>query len=133
MVWSFGVVHHTGDTRRALSNLCAGVRPGGLLFLMVYGQPRFEHPEDFLELGSYQGLRLELRGLDFDQRIRTLREQYAEELVNAYFDAASPAINDLHRFEELAELLRVKGFAEMRRTVPSRNLFVTARREEQAG
>lgn len=35
-VMSIGVIHHTGDTRRAFDRLAALVRPGGRLFIQVY-------------------------------------------------------------------------------------------------
>lgn len=36
-VWSAGVIHHTADFDRALSELTRVLRPGGKLFLLVYG------------------------------------------------------------------------------------------------
>ncbi len=35
-VMSIGVIHHTGDTRRAFSSLATLVKPGGWLFIQVY-------------------------------------------------------------------------------------------------
>lgn len=35
-VMSIGVIHHTGDTRRAFASLAKLVRPGGRLFIQVY-------------------------------------------------------------------------------------------------
>jgi SAM-dependent methyltransferase len=35
-VWSWGVLHHTADTRRALSEICRVLRPGGACTVMVY-------------------------------------------------------------------------------------------------
>ncbi|MGH7963426.1 MAG: class I SAM-dependent methyltransferase, partial [Candidatus Binatia bacterium] len=36
IVYSWGVLHHTGDMWRALGNVAALVRPGGLLFISIY-------------------------------------------------------------------------------------------------
>ncbi|TLZ57937.1 MAG: methyltransferase domain-containing protein [Methanobacteriota archaeon] len=36
VVWSSGVIHHTGDTYRAFTNLARVVRPGGRLYVWVY-------------------------------------------------------------------------------------------------
>lgn len=36
-VWSAGVIHHTADFDRALSELTRVLQPGGRLFLLVYG------------------------------------------------------------------------------------------------
>lgn len=36
IVYSWGVLHHTGDMRLALANAAARVKPGGLLFIAIY-------------------------------------------------------------------------------------------------
>ncbi len=36
IVWSSGVIHHTGDAARAFANLVRVVRPGGQLYVWVY-------------------------------------------------------------------------------------------------
>jgi SAM-dependent methyltransferase len=40
-VWSAGVIHHTADFDKALSELTRVLRPGGKLFLLVYGAGGF--------------------------------------------------------------------------------------------
>ena len=37
-VWSSGVIHHTPDSREAFKALASKVRPGGRLFISVYGK-----------------------------------------------------------------------------------------------
>jgi len=41
IVYSWGVLHHTGDMRRALLNTAGLVRPGGLLVVALYGKTRY--------------------------------------------------------------------------------------------
>lgn len=36
IVYSWGVLHHTGDMKRAIGAACERVRPGGLLFIAIY-------------------------------------------------------------------------------------------------
>jgi len=36
VVYSWGVLHHTGNLKAALSNACIPVKPGGFLFISVY-------------------------------------------------------------------------------------------------
>jgi 2-polyprenyl-6-hydroxyphenyl methylase/3-demethylubiquinone-9 3-methyltransferase len=36
VVYSWGVLHHTGDLWRAMEHACARVRPGGQLFISIY-------------------------------------------------------------------------------------------------
>ena len=40
IVWSQGVIHHTGETREAFRALARLVRPGGLLYVWVYPKKR---------------------------------------------------------------------------------------------
>ncbi|MCX5873683.1 MAG: class I SAM-dependent methyltransferase [Deltaproteobacteria bacterium] len=41
VVYSYGVLHHTGDMWRALENVSANVKVGGKLFLAIYNDQRF--------------------------------------------------------------------------------------------
>ena len=69
-------------------------------------------------------------GISFDERIAYLRSRFNDEDVNGWFDAVSPKVNDLHRFDEVREWLLAWGFEDIRRTFDNRNLFVTARRRQ---
>lgn len=40
VVYSWGVLHHTGDMSRGLANAAEAVRPGGLLFVAIYNDQR---------------------------------------------------------------------------------------------
>ena len=41
IVYSYGVLHHTGDLWRALSNVCVTVKPGGKLYVAIYNDQGF--------------------------------------------------------------------------------------------
>jgi SAM-dependent methyltransferase len=128
-VWSFGVVHHTGDTRRALYNICQTLKPGGYLFAMIYGEPRSDCSGEFAEINSYVALRREIAGMTPRERIEYLRARFPEDQINAWFDGLSPKINDLHRFDEIREWLRIWGFTDIVRTFNNRNIFLRAIRK----
>ncbi len=126
LAFSFGVVHHTGDTYRAIRNIANKVSQGGKLFLMVYGTPVTD--EDFRELNSYEALRRELRNMPFDKKKGVLLERFGPYLGHGWFDAVSPRINDLLCFGELEEFLTNEGFGNIRRTMTGRNHHVAAER-----
>lgn len=126
LAFSFGVVHHTGNTYLAIRNVCRKVAPGGRLFLMVYGYP--ETYADYVELNLYHALREELRLEPYERRKQILIERFGREAAHGYFDAVSPRVNDLMGFGELAELLGRLGFGNVQRTVENRNLHVAAER-----
>lgn len=42
-VWSSGVIHHTPDTAQAFASLARKVKPGGRMFISVYGKMRHHY------------------------------------------------------------------------------------------
>ncbi len=129
LVWCFGVLHHTGNLARGLAQVAARVRSGGHLFLMLYGEPRPGFPDDYAYYHRVTTLRRELRHLPFAARLERLRELFPADQVHGWFDAISPEINDLTRWDELVGWLAALGFTEIQRTQPQHpNHHVIARR-----
>ncbi len=140
LVWCYGVLHHTGDTHRAFQNLVPMVAPGGYLFLMIYGEPRFGELGDYLELNLYEYWRRTTSHMSHEEKLAALRKGMnddrfpqsrdadREKFIHGYFDAISPAINDLHPYEEIVDWLNGAGFVEIRRTVEARNHHIVARK-----
>ena len=126
LVWCYGVAHHTGNTRLAVNNVAAAVKPGGRIFLMIYGEPRNEM--EFGEINNYVSLRRETQFMSFEEKRDFLEAKFPTDLVHGYFDAISPAINDLHRFDEIEGWLRTAGFHNIRKTLESRNHHLVADR-----
>jgi SAM-dependent methyltransferase len=119
LAFCFGVVHHTGNTYAAIRNAALKVKPGGRLFLMIYGFP--ENPEDFTEVSSYEELRQKLRPLSFEEKKRVLIEQFGPYLAHGWFDAVSPRINDLLTFPEIVDYLTRLSFRNIKRTMDHHN------------
>jgi SAM-dependent methyltransferase len=134
LVWCFGVLHHTGNTWLALRHVADAVKEGGLIYLMIYGEPRWEVASDFAGLNHWTELRRAVRQLPFDERVAYLEQLKGKELVHGWFDTSSPDIADLHRYDELSEWLRLLGFSDCKVTIPDRNLnlVATRRRREPA-
>lgn len=130
-VWCFGVVHHTGDTHRAIRNVASAVQPGGRLYLMVYGEP--VETGDFVGVNTYVQLRRETAFMSFDEKVLYLKSRFPAEQVHGWFDAISPTINDLHRFEELKAWLLDLGFSNICRTVATQHNHIIAERNLDAG
>jgi 2-polyprenyl-3-methyl-5-hydroxy-6-metoxy-1,4-benzoquinol methylase len=126
LVWCYGVAHHTGDTRRAVENVAKAVKPGGRIFLMIYGEPRSE--SEFDEINRYVALRRATKFMNFAEKKAYLEARFPPELVHGYFDATSPTVNDLHRLDEIESWLRASGFQNVRTTIESRNHHIIADR-----
>jgi SAM-dependent methyltransferase len=124
--FSFGVVHHTGNTYLATENVCRKIRPGGRLFLMIYGVP--ETRAAIQEVNEYERIAEEVRDLSFEERKTLLLERFGPDKAHGWFDAVSPRINDRLTFEEIHDLLGELGFDRIARTITARNHHVVAER-----
>jgi SAM-dependent methyltransferase len=124
LVYSFGVLHHTGDTRRALANVAPLVAEDGLLFLYLYGS----RSVDALKWGVLAGLRTLLAPLPFRAKARALHWLLPGRDTHQAFDTFSPLINDTLRHETVEGWLHDLGFAEVVRTIDYTDLYLRAGR-----
>ncbi|MEW5758335.1 MAG: class I SAM-dependent methyltransferase [Candidatus Omnitrophota bacterium] len=130
LVWCFGVLHHTGNTYKGFQNLVKCVKPGGYLFLMLYGEPRPTNIEDFLYYHEMHDMRCRIKNLPFSEKIERIEEKYGKDNIHGYFDAISPEINDLYRWDEIVSWLINAGFEDIKRTLPDHpNHHVIARKK----
>lgn len=136
LVWCYGVLHHTGDTYMAFKNVCSLVRPGGHAFFMLYGEPRRWILGDYTEINEYEEWRKKTRNMSFPEKRSAISKALGEgglsvkgeEHLNGFFDAISPQVNDLYRWDEIEGWLAEEGFCEIRRTAPGRNLHLIAKK-----
>lgn len=128
LVWSFGVLHHTGDTFTAFKNIARHVRPGGHIFLMLYGEPDGTDIGTFAYYAEVEELRRQTAGMSFPERYEFLSKIKGDQ-VGGWFDAVSPAINDTYSFYEITTWLQNEGFTDIKRTLSHPNHHVVARRE----
>lgn len=136
LVWSFGVLHHTGDTYGAFKHVARWVKPGGYLYVMIYGKPREGIASDYAEINEYDMWRRRTRNLGLREKLAAVREHMrtegfrvtGEEHVHGYFDAISPPINDLYTYEEVESWFLEAGFTGITQTVATRNLHIIGRR-----
>ena len=124
LVFSYGVLHHTGDTWKALDNVAALVSDRGALFLYLYGARSWSADER----RQLEAIREELAPLDFDAKIAELRRRYPSDDPHQLFDLLSPIINDRLEFEEVRERLEALGFDRIDRTVDTTEIYLRATR-----
>jgi len=129
LVWSFGVLHHTGDTYHGLQSLLPLVRPGGVLFLMLYGEPRPGQADDYRALADYMRLRRLTLNRSYEEKLAILKHEKPGGDLHGWFDAVSPAINDTYSFDEIRGWLTAAGFEQIERTADQINHNVIARRK----
>lgn len=131
LVWSFGVLHHTGDTYRGFHNVASLVKPGGYLFLMLYGEPRLGCPDEFAYRAEYSRLRALALNCPPEEVVEIIKRERPGEDVHGWFDAISPTINDCYQFEEIKGWLLEAGFEDIKQTHEMANLHLVSRRKKR--
>jgi SAM-dependent methyltransferase len=124
MVYSFGVLHHTGDTFAALKKVAGLVAEDGLIFLYLYGSDSWGVRQSL----STNWTRLRLAGLSFDEKVQALSRMYPERDLHQCFDLLSPTINDRLTFDEVRRQVEQLGFVDVVQTICSGEVFLRARR-----
>jgi len=124
LVFSFGVLHHTGDTRRAVANVARLVGPGGVLFLYLYGSRSAPAAARAL----VNAVRLTLAPLPFAAKRAVLARLLPGRDTHQAFDLLSPTINETLADDAVEGWLREEGFADVTRTLPHTDLFLRATR-----
>ncbi|QEE18732.1 class I SAM-dependent methyltransferase [Youhaiella tibetensis] len=127
LVWSFGVLHHTGNTYGAFSNIASLVKPGGYIFLMLYGEPTGRDSGEFAYYTEVESLRRHTSVMSFDDRLKFLQGLKGDQ-AGGWFDAVSPEINDTYSFYEIQLWLQRAGFGDIRRTMDHASHHVIARK-----
>lgn len=121
IVWCWGVLHHTGDPKKAFDNIARFAKQGGILHIYVYGSKGFGN----------RLLRFVFNLFGFETRVRLARILSAinHSSVHSNFDGLSPPLASQHSEREIEEWFWSDGFT-FKRTRPnwashSRDLFVT--------
>ena len=118
IVWCYGVIHCTGDTYGALSNIARHVRPGGLIYFMVYPEPERTNFDSYRYYHEVHAIRTLTDHLDLVQKAEVMKLIQGDRWALSWFDAISSKINDLYTFEEASEMLLSLGFVDVKRTMP---------------
>jgi SAM-dependent methyltransferase len=124
LVFSYGVLHHTGDTWKALQNVASLVADEGALVLYLYGVGSWSSAKQ----KELETLREELAPMAFEAKIAELRRRFPADDPHQLFDVMSPLINDRVAFEPVADRLRGAGFARVDQTVDSSEIYLRATR-----
>jgi SAM-dependent methyltransferase len=128
LVFSFGVLHHTGETRRALANVARLVAPTGMMFLYLYASRSAPAAARAL----LKTVRVALAPIPFAAKRAVLARLLPHRDTHQTFDLLSPLINETHTAETVAAWLHEDGFTDVARTLPHADLFLRAMRKDAA-
>jgi len=125
LVFSWGVLHHCADFSRALEQVTARTREGGVLYLYLYGRESLSLEEDielFKERLAYNTLEGEEARLAF-----LLEKAHGDpDKVHNVHDIYAPSINRRLDYLPLEQRLTDLGFHGITRTIDHPELFVRA-------
>ncbi|MGC9114314.1 MAG: class I SAM-dependent methyltransferase [Candidatus Micrarchaeia archaeon] len=125
LVFSWGVLHHTGKTKEAFRKLAALVKDDGLMYVYLYERPALI---SFLKVSA---LRTLLLPFTFSQKKQILTFLIKDtKKVHNIFDAVSPTINDTYSFDEVKGWFFEAGFSKVVRTMPKGGLFVRGSKQK---
>lgn len=124
LVFSFGVLHHTGETRQALSALARTVASDGVLFVYLYGSRSVGWGRRFALAAG----RAALAPLPFAAKRRVLARLLPGRDTHQAFDLFSPVINERYDRATVEGWLRDLGFSEVDTTIDHTELFLRAHR-----
>jgi SAM-dependent methyltransferase len=122
LVFSFGVLHHTGEIRRALGNVARLVGARGVLFVYLYGSRSAPAAARTI----VNGVRMALSPLPFAAKRAVLARLLPGRDTHQTFDLLSPLINETSADATVEGWLREEGFASVARTLPHTDLFFRA-------
>jgi 2-polyprenyl-3-methyl-5-hydroxy-6-metoxy-1,4-benzoquinol methylase len=127
LVFCWGVAHHCVRFNKVLDNLTAAVKPGGVIYLYLYGKETVSLDDElrtFRDRIAYNVL------MDDAQRTKfLLRKAHGNrDLVHSMHDIYAPLINRRFTFAETAELLSQRGFTDATQTISHTEVFVRATR-----
>lgn len=125
LVFSWGVLHHCGNFIKSLDNLVSCLKPGGIIYLYLYGKASMTFDEDlalFKKRIAYNFL--------YDSKERhtfLLKESgWDENKVHNFHDVYAPLINRRFLFSEVQEMLEQRGFSSIIRTINHPEVFIRA-------
>ena len=128
LVFSFGVLHHTGDTRQALANVASLVDREGVLFLYLYGN----RSVTLTQRAALAIVRWGLTPLPFALKVRVLRLLRPGRDPHQLFDLFSPVINDRLDPSVVRAWLAEMGFADVETTLEHTEIYLRAQRTRDA-
>jgi len=122
-VLSWGVLHHTRNTREAFSKICSQVKKGGMLHIMVYNK------ENDWAYDGYRGdtcvsKHEEWEKLSFNEQIEMCKNKVKSSGgdVLGWFDAFNPKFNWSHSADEVRQWFEDEGFLNIKLRMIKQNI-----------
>lgn len=126
LVFSWGVLHHTGDTYRALKTITSLVKQDGVLYIYLYGQKSWSP----LKRGLVKLIRAVLLPLPAELKFQTFKVLLGEYKAGLAMDVFGATIAHRYRQEEVDEWLNTLGFENVTKTIDTEEIYRKASKTE---
>jgi SAM-dependent methyltransferase len=123
IVWSHGVLHHTGDTETAMNNVMSVLKPGGSTVFMLYGYPNFSSIGHLVHDNKYMTLHREYQHLSNGDFQNLMKKEYSK-YAHGGFDAATPVVEDHYTLAQTCIMANKAGLINLRRFIDGRHHVV---------
>ena len=122
-VFSWGVLHHTKNTRQAFSKVASQVKKDGMLHVMVYNKENDWAYEGFrgdtcVEKHEYWMTLSKQEKIDLCKK---MAEKHGEN-IHLWFDALNPKYNWSHSSDEIEKWFKEEGFSEIKLRMIKQNI-----------
>ncbi len=128
LVWSWGVIHHTADIRRAVAEIHRVLKPGGAARVMVYHRPSLRN---WIHGGLAHGvLRGKLLRMSYDDVLKSVTDGYiARQMTKRDAQDLFRNFRSVRlRLTDLADLSHVPGYLLLDRYLVGRVISPAAKR-----
>jgi len=113
MIFSWGVLHHTGDTKKAFDSLVPLLKPKGIMHVYIYGRWSLSKRTILFLSNTFLPI------LNLNQQRWILSKVASKGELHTFFDTLSPKIADTHTESEVVSWFRENNFTYIRRMYPS--------------
>lgn len=122
-VFSWGVLHHTENTRKAFSKVASQVKKGGRLHIMVYDK-KFDSDYDGYRGNTCVEKHKVWEKLSFDEKIKMCDNKVKTNggNIHGWFDAFNPKYNWSYESDEVKKWFEEEGFTDIKLRMVKQNI-----------
>lgn len=114
-VLSWGVLHHTKDTRTAFSKVVSQVKKGGMLHVMIYNKVNDKYYDGFRGDACVEKHKIWVE-MTMEEKIALCKEKVRTvgSDIHGWFDAFNPEFNWSHSTDEVKKWFEEEGFTDIK-------------------
>lgn len=125
LAFSWGVIHHCRSFNQSLQNVASAVKPGGILYIYLYGRDSLSMQKDLDQFKTRIQYNFVMNEAEQEAFLLKLAKGDKNAVHNVH-DVYAPLINRRLRFDEVEPQLAAMGFTQITQTIDHTELFIRA-------